>query len=80
MPIGGPSEIVRALILVENPPRERPSALRAVSLSAAATPDHKRFEYVHSSSVISPRIEAHSPATSSLESIHEFYFKVVHKT
>ena len=31
-PIGRPSELVRALILVEKPPRERPSALRSVPL------------------------------------------------
>jgi hypothetical protein len=29
-PIGRPSPLVRALILVEKPPRERPSALRSV--------------------------------------------------
>ena len=29
-PIGRPSALVRALILVEKPPRERPSALRSV--------------------------------------------------
>ena len=32
MPIGRPSALVRALILVEKPPRERPSALRPVPL------------------------------------------------
>jgi hypothetical protein len=31
MPIGRPSALVRALILVKKPPRERPSALRALS-------------------------------------------------
>src|SRR5213079_974980 len=30
MPIGRPSALVRALILVEKPPRERPSALRSI--------------------------------------------------
>jgi hypothetical protein len=35
MPIGRPSALVRALILVEKPPRERPSALRALPLSTA---------------------------------------------
>jgi len=32
IPIGRPSALVRALILVEKPPRERPSALRSVPL------------------------------------------------
>ena len=31
-PIGRPSALVRALILVEKPPRERPSALRSAPL------------------------------------------------
>ena len=44
MPIGRPSALVRALILVEKPPRERPSALRS------SPPFRRRRNDVHARS------------------------------
>jgi hypothetical protein len=38
IPIGRPSALVRALILVEKPPRERPSPLRSAPLSVERVP------------------------------------------
>src|SRR5438128_9398953 len=58
MPIGRPSALVRALILVEKPPRERPSALRSSPLSTGRAMmraddgciDHLQSRVTHSAS------------------------------